>query len=89
MLFRSRIAGIVLHAHAIRSAIDAGRREYDFLAGTSRYKLDLALATRPLVVLRATPPSLVESLRKLGTSGIQAARVLRSRLRDRLPVPAG
>jgi CelD/BcsL family acetyltransferase involved in cellulose biosynthesis len=82
-------AGIVLHAHAIRSAIDAGRREYDFLAGTSRYKLDLALATRPLVVLRATPPSLVESLRKLGTSGIQAARVLRSRLRDRLAVPAG
>jgi CelD/BcsL family acetyltransferase involved in cellulose biosynthesis len=80
--------GIVLHAHAIRSAIEQGRREYDFLAGASRYKLDLALATRPLIVMRATRPSLVESLRKLGTSGLEAARVLRSTLRDRLAAPA-
>jgi CelD/BcsL family acetyltransferase involved in cellulose biosynthesis len=78
--------GIVLHAHAIRAAIEAGRREYDFLAGSSRYKLDLALATRPLLTLRATRPSLVESLRKLGTLGLDGARVLRSRLRDRLAV---
>jgi CelD/BcsL family acetyltransferase involved in cellulose biosynthesis len=80
--------GIVLHAHSIRSAIELGRREYDFLAGASRYKLDLALATRPLVVMRATRPSLVESLRKLGSSGLEAARVLRSTLRDRLAAPA-
>jgi CelD/BcsL family acetyltransferase involved in cellulose biosynthesis len=78
--------GIVLHAHAIRSAIEAGHREYDFLAGSSRYKLDLALATRPLSTLRATRPSLMESLRKLGTTSLDAARVLRSRLRDRLAV---
>jgi len=78
--------GIVLHAHAIRSAIQAKCREYDFLAGSSRYKMDLALATRPLLTMRATRPSLVESLRKLGTTGLDAARVLRSRLRDHLAV---
>jgi CelD/BcsL family acetyltransferase involved in cellulose biosynthesis len=76
--------GIVLHAHAIRSAIDAGCREYDFLAGASRYKTDLALATHPLVLLRATRPSVVETLRKVGETGVQAARALRSKLRDRL-----
>lgn len=80
--------GIVLHAHAIRSAIDARLREYDFLAGTARYKLELALAMRPLSTLRATRPSLVENLRKLGTSGLNAARGLRSRVRARLAGPA-
>ena len=80
--------GIVLHAEAIRSAIQAGRREYDFLAGDSRYKLDLALATHPLVTLRATRPSVVESLRKLGATSLQAARVVRSKLRERMARPA-
>jgi CelD/BcsL family acetyltransferase involved in cellulose biosynthesis len=70
--------GIVLHAHAIRGAIEAGRREYDFLAGTSRYKLDLALATRPLVSLRVTRPSVVETLRSVTQAGLNAARSLRS-----------
>jgi hypothetical protein len=45
--------GIVAHACAIRRAIAEGKREYDFLAGDSQYKLQLALATRPLVTLRA------------------------------------
>ena len=49
--------GVVLHAHAIRRAIELGRREYDFLAGAARYKSQLALASRPLVQLRATRPS--------------------------------
>jgi CelD/BcsL family acetyltransferase involved in cellulose biosynthesis len=44
--------GITLHAWAIRDAIGKGRREYDFLAGLSRYKLDFALSTRPLVSMR-------------------------------------
>jgi CelD/BcsL family acetyltransferase involved in cellulose biosynthesis len=44
--------GITLHAWAIRDAIGDGRREYDFLAGLSRYKMDFALATRPLVSMR-------------------------------------
>jgi CelD/BcsL family acetyltransferase involved in cellulose biosynthesis len=45
--------GIVAHALAIRRAIDAKYREYDFLAGASRYKLTMATSLRPLVTLRA------------------------------------
>jgi CelD/BcsL family acetyltransferase involved in cellulose biosynthesis len=52
--------GVILHAHAIRRAIELGRREYDFLGGPARYKTQLALASRPLVELRAVRPSLRE-----------------------------
>jgi len=72
--------GIVLHSHAIRSAIEAGRREYDFLAGVSRYKMELALATRPLVTLRAARPSFVEGLRSWMEIGFDKARALRGSL---------
>lgn len=67
--------GVALHAMNIQRAIAAGRREYDFLAGESRYKLDLALAKRPLVSLRATRPSL-----RLGA--VDLARQVARRLRD-------
>ena len=40
--------GIVLHLYAIKAAIEAGRKEYDFLAGDQRYKMQLSTATRPL-----------------------------------------
>ena len=50
----------------------AGRREYDFLAGTSRYKMDLALATRPLFTLRGGRPGWREQARGLlGAPGRQ------------------
>jgi CelD/BcsL family acetyltransferase involved in cellulose biosynthesis len=45
--------GIVLHARCIRAAIEAGRSEYDFLPGASRYKLQLATASRPMLAIRA------------------------------------
>jgi CelD/BcsL family acetyltransferase involved in cellulose biosynthesis len=61
--------GIVLHLHAIKAAIEAGRREYDFLAGDARYKLQLATATRPLVALRVTRPSLPEAARTAVSAG--------------------
>jgi CelD/BcsL family acetyltransferase involved in cellulose biosynthesis len=44
--------GIVLHAHLIKAAIEAGRSEYDFLPGESQYKRQLATASRPVVALR-------------------------------------
>jgi CelD/BcsL family acetyltransferase involved in cellulose biosynthesis len=47
-------AGIVLHARSIRTAIESGRSEYDFLPGTSQYKLQLATASRPTIQIRAT-----------------------------------
>src|SRR5205823_9012796 len=44
--------GIVLIGLAIRRAIEAGRREFDFLPGQSLYKHQLALTNRPVVQLR-------------------------------------
>jgi hypothetical protein len=77
LLPRAIRPGIVLHAAAIRSCIEAGLREYDFLAGASRYKLGLSLATRPLVTLRAARPSLVEAARRLSRTGLERARAWR------------
>jgi CelD/BcsL family acetyltransferase involved in cellulose biosynthesis len=77
--------GIALHALAIRASIEAGRREYDFLAGASRYKRDLALAVRPLVTLRAVAPSLraraVETVRTFADrAAVSYARAVRATL---------
>jgi CelD/BcsL family acetyltransferase involved in cellulose biosynthesis len=66
--------GVVLHAHAIRQAITAGRREYDFLAGRERYKTQLALRSRPLVDLRVARFSLRERARRLTESATGCAR---------------
>lgn len=78
-------AGIVMHAYAIRESIAAGRREYDFLAGTSRYKMELSLASRPLVTLRATRPSLADAARRVADLALHQARVLRRALGSHLP----
>jgi CelD/BcsL family acetyltransferase involved in cellulose biosynthesis len=65
--------GIVLLAQAIRGAIEARRREFDFLAGVSPYKTQLALASRPLVQVRAVRPSFREQARSLMERGIAAS----------------
>jgi CelD/BcsL family acetyltransferase involved in cellulose biosynthesis len=80
--------GIVLHAHAIRRAIAAGRREYDFLSGGEHYKGQLALASRPVVQLRVTRRSPLERLRTVAEGGIGWARALRNRLRSSRGGPA-
>ncbi len=64
--------GIVLHLNAIRAAIEAGRLEYDFLAGDDRYKQELRTGTRPLGVLRITRRSVPE----VGRKGLASARAL-------------
>jgi CelD/BcsL family acetyltransferase involved in cellulose biosynthesis len=69
--------GIVLHLHAIRAAIEAGRAEYDFMGGDARYKMQLASATRPLTALRVTRPSLPEAAR----AALQVPRRLLARAR--------
>jgi CelD/BcsL family acetyltransferase involved in cellulose biosynthesis len=75
--------GIALHALAIRRSIQAKRTEYDFLAGASRYKRHLALATRRLVQLRAVAPGLraraVEATRLLAERAIERVRDVRAR----------
>jgi CelD/BcsL family acetyltransferase involved in cellulose biosynthesis len=74
---RGQRLGIVMLAYAIRRAIEAGRREFDALAGESLYKSQLMLAARPLVQVRAARPSLLEQTRKLAGCGIACARVVR------------
>lgn len=75
--------GITMHAYLIRSAIEDGLREYDFMAGISQYKMSLALATRPLVSLRVVRPSLVERARSASERGVAIAREARDWARAR------
>lgn len=74
--------GIVMHAYAIRAAIEAGRKEYDFLAGLSRYKMELALAIRPIVQLRAARSSVVETLRRATEFLFDQGRAIRDYVRN-------
>jgi hypothetical protein len=81
---RSIRPGIVLHTHAIRRAIEAGMREYDFLGGTSQYKRKLAPLTRPLVRLRAVRRRLRETARVVAEGVTAAARLGRAMARERV-----
>jgi CelD/BcsL family acetyltransferase involved in cellulose biosynthesis len=73
--------GAVLIAHALRSAIEAGRREFDLLSGVSRYKLEMALAVRPLVRVRVVRACLAERLRRLAEWGRSGVRLVRRALK--------
>src|SRR5207244_3583370 len=61
--------GVVIIARAIQRAIEAGRREFDFLGGESTYKMQLALASRPLVELRVARAGVRETARRLLEAG--------------------
>jgi CelD/BcsL family acetyltransferase involved in cellulose biosynthesis len=74
--------GVTMHAYLIRSAIEAGMREYDFLAGASQYKMSLALATRPLVELRAVRATVRETARLASERAYGRLRQLRDWGRD-------
>jgi CelD/BcsL family acetyltransferase involved in cellulose biosynthesis len=71
--------GIAQHAYAMRTAIEEGRREYDFLAGSSRYKTDLATDARPLVDLVATRASILAAARRATALALDEMRALRAR----------
>jgi hypothetical protein len=73
--------GVVMVAYALRAAVEAGRREFDALAGASLYKSQLLPAARPLVQVRAARRSLREWLRRAAERGIAGARGLRNALR--------
>jgi CelD/BcsL family acetyltransferase involved in cellulose biosynthesis len=73
--------GVVMHACLIQQAIERGHREYDFLAGMSRYKLDFALGARPLLTLRVSRQSLVEAARQTAELAIGHARSIRDNVR--------
>jgi CelD/BcsL family acetyltransferase involved in cellulose biosynthesis len=69
--------GGVLLALAIRKAIEAGRREFDFLADEAPYKRWLAHASRPLLRLRVVRRSLREGCRRAGTAARRRLGALR------------
>jgi CelD/BcsL family acetyltransferase involved in cellulose biosynthesis len=73
--------GIVIHAHAIRRAIAHGRREYDFLGGASRYKVQLATGARPLLRMRAVRSPRLELAHGTAERGLEGARWVRNHLR--------
>jgi len=75
--------GVIAHVYAIRRAIETGRSEYDFMAGTSQFKRKLALAYKPLVRVRAVRKSLIEYVRVFAESAAAATRTLRKRHRAR------
>ncbi len=72
-----RPGSFLLH-DGIRTALAQERREFDFLNGMERYKLQLALGVRPLLRFRATRPAFVEQLRRLARQGWQLAKAVRA-----------
>ena len=84
--------GLAAHALALRAAMEDGRSEYDFLAGASQYKRQLALAKHPLVTLSAAAPSVRARTAVAAAAALnQGLRRARSELisqRDRLAAVA-
>ena len=74
--------GIALLCMAMRRAIEAGRREFDFLGGESMYKSQLALAARPLVQLRFARRTLREGCHRLAEGGVRILRRVRQSARS-------
>jgi CelD/BcsL family acetyltransferase involved in cellulose biosynthesis len=77
--------GIVAHALVMQRAIAEGRREYDFLAGTTQYKMQMALSTRPLWRLRVVRSESRERLRLGMERPRRIARALAGRFSARWP----
>jgi CelD/BcsL family acetyltransferase involved in cellulose biosynthesis len=83
--------GIVLHARSIRAAIEAGRSEYDFLAGMSQYKLQLSTARRPMLQIRAARAPVRDVARlaiELGAAAWRARRATAAAGSDKRAEPA-
>jgi CelD/BcsL family acetyltransferase involved in cellulose biosynthesis len=79
-----RPGGVIL-AYAVRAAIEAGRREFDFLADEAPYKLQMASASRPLVRLRAYRVGLRERVRRLMERCLDGVRAIRRGLFSQYP----
>ncbi len=76
-------AGLVIHVCAIEQAIAAGRTHYDFLAGTTRYKMQLSNNVRPLMRLSRKRSSMRNRVQAFSSVGMRLGRVLRSEIRSR------
>lgn len=70
--------GIAIHIYAIQDSIKRGRTKYDFLAGATRYKQQLALAQTHLLRIRASrtgsPGAIMRNLAERGAALVRALR---------------
>ncbi|HEU4732169.1 MAG TPA: GNAT family N-acetyltransferase [Kofleriaceae bacterium] len=84
--------GLAAHALALGAAIEDGHTEYDFLAGASQYKRQLAVAKHTLVTLSAAAPSLRARTAMAAAAalnhGLRRARIELTGQRDRLAAVA-
>jgi hypothetical protein len=84
--------GLAAHALALRAAMEDGHSEYDFLAGASQYKRQLALAKHPLVTLTVAAPSVRARAAVAAAAalnhGLRRARIELTGQRDRLAAVA-
>ncbi len=70
--------GIAIHIYAIQDSIKRGLTKYDFLAGATRYKQQLALAQTRLIRIRAARAgSVAAALRNVAERGASLVRELR------------
>lgn len=76
--------GVVLLALALQEAIARGLREFDFLGGPARYKMQLTTTTRPLVRLRIARNGPTEWLRRGAEAARACVRAVRQRLTRRV-----
>ena len=68
--------GVVIHSRAIAHAIERGLREYDFLPSLARYKIELSLASRPILTLRAARPTAALVARRMMRVAAEHARAV-------------
>ncbi|HET7501860.1 MAG TPA: GNAT family N-acetyltransferase, partial [Kofleriaceae bacterium] len=84
--------GLAAHALALGAAIDDGHVEYDFLAGASQYKRQLAVARHAMVTLSAAAPSVRARMAMAAAAalnhGLRRARIELTGQRDRLAAVA-
>jgi CelD/BcsL family acetyltransferase involved in cellulose biosynthesis len=74
--------GVVLRAHAIRSAIEEGLASYDFLGGTEEFKRRWGTSTSHVRQVRLASPGARGALAWIATVGAEEAR---SRLHGQAP----
>jgi CelD/BcsL family acetyltransferase involved in cellulose biosynthesis len=74
--------GVVLRAHAIRSAIEEGLASYDFLGGTEEFKRRWGTSTSHVRLVRLASTGARGALAWMATVGAEKTR---SRLRSRAP----
>jgi CelD/BcsL family acetyltransferase involved in cellulose biosynthesis len=84
--FEKYSVGVVLMAHAIKSAIEEGACEFDLLHGTETYKSHWSRESRDLIRLELFPPGGLGSICRASLSAARITRAMARRMLRRNPV---